>query len=269
MARWQERELGQTEDPLPDLWKSRPLGTRELVQLGAAEIAEELRKGKGAGTSKKRNDQPNTDPAQKCWTCGKLGYMSADCGDASAVSYAGDDDVMGSLSLTSLNGDYTYRGKDSKRMLAAHIDSRVVRSFIPIGLLQEYPVRQDEESLRQDRSATGQAVAGKGFQSIFSVDGGSVRALKMCGGRVQKPPMSVYDMCKGHRVVRELNSHGEDGDSTLNLKTSERTLFRLRNHMRELDMRSIPTRDTADIVREAQEKQIEELCPLGGHARSL
>lgn len=127
-------------------------------------------------------------------------------------------------------------------------------------------MKRDGETGRQYRSATGHLVVDKGYQGVVGAVDGVIRAMEMRIARVQKPPVSVYDMCKaGHRVVCDIDSNGTDQSYALNLKTGEKTIFKLRSRIRELDMRVIPVRQTAEVLQ--RESKPQDLCPLGGQIR--
>lgn len=93
---------------------------------------------------------------------------------------------------------------------------------------------------------------------------GVVRALKMPVAQVQKPLVSVYDMCQGgHRIVFEIDPDGTDKSYAINLKSGEKPFSKLRNRVWELDMRVIPVGKTADLLRREREKLV-DLPPFGG-----
>ena len=47
-----------------------------------------------------------------------------------------------------------------------------------------------------------------------------------------------------------------------NKLTGERTYFKLRNHVWELEVKVFPKAETEDTLTEMQEQNVEELCPF-------
>ena len=78
--------------------------------------------------------------------------------------------------------------------------------------------------------------------------------------QVKKSLTSVYDMCAaGHRVVFDFDSHKRDLSHAENNLAGERTNFKLRNRVWELDVKIMPRTETEDILNKMQEQNVEEL----------
>ena len=96
-------------------------------------------------------------------------------------------------------------------------------------------------------------------ESLGTVDG-KVRGLNMRVAQV-KSLTSVYDMCSaGHRVVFDFDSNKRDLGHAENKLTGERTYFKLRNRVWELEVKIIPRPEKEDILTKMQQQNVEELC---------
>ena len=72
-------------------------------------------------------------------------------------------------------------------------------------------------------------------------------------------------MCAaGHRVVFDFDCNKRDLSHAENKLTGERTYFKLRNRVWELEVNIIPKAETEDILTKMQEQNVEELCPFDG-----
>lgn len=96
-----------------------------------------------------------------------------------------------SLFLNSLDDNHSPRQGRQKPSSppASTTELRVRSSPTTSSVSVRLPVRQAETG-RQCQSATGQSISDQGFQNIFGVLDVSVRAVKVCMVRVQKPLIS-------------------------------------------------------------------------------
>ena len=98
-------------------------------------------------------------------------------------------------------------------------------------------------------SATGDRVNDDGHQRILGTVDGRIRGLNMRVDRVRKSFMSVYDMClAGHRAVFGVAEDGTDLSRAEKKQTGEKTTFKLRNHVWELEVKSTPTAQNRERV---------------------
>ena len=65
-----------------------------------------------------------------------------------------------------------------------------------------------------------------------------------------------------HRVVFDFDSNKRDLSHAENKLNGERTYFKLRNRVWELEVKIMPKAETEDILRKMQEQRVEELCPF-------
>ena len=83
--------------------------------------------------------------------------------------------------------------------------------------------------------------------------------------QVKKSFTSVYDMCfAGHRVVFDFDSNKRDLSHAENKLIGERTYFKLRSRVWELEAKIIPKAETEDTLTKVQENNVEELCFFQG-----
>ena len=83
--------------------------------------------------------------------------------------------------------------------------------------------------------------------------------------QVRKSLTSVYDMCAaGHRVVFDFDSNNNDASHSENKLTGEKTDFKLRNRVWELEIAVFPKTETEEILTKMQKQDVEELCPVKG-----
>ena len=81
----------------------------------------------------------------------------------------------------------------------------------------------------------------RGSKLILRSVGGKVRGLNMRVAQVKKSLTRVHDMCAaGHRVVFDFDDNKRDPSHAVNKLTGERTHFKLRNRVWELEVTIIP-----------------------------
>ena len=137
--------------------------------------------------------------------------------------------------------------------------------MIPAGEIPGYPVERDSETGRVYTSATGERVFDQGKQQILGTVDGKVRGLNMRVAQVKKSLTSEYDTCAaGHRVVFDFDSNKRDLSHAENKLTGERTYFKFRNRVWEIEVNIIPKAATEDILTKMQEQNVEEWCPFEG-----
>ena len=104
-----------------------------------------------------------------------------------------------------------------------------------------------------------------GKQQILGTVDGKVLGLNMRVAQVKKSLTSVCDMfAAGHRVVFDFDSNNRDLSHAENKLTGERTYFKERNRVWELEVNIILKAETEDILTKMQEQNVEELCPFEG-----
>ena len=109
-------------------------------------------------------------------------------------------------------------------------------------------MKQTEGTGRRYTAAGGQAITDQGQRNTHAMVNGSLRGLRPRVGKVKKALISVYDMnhC-GQRAVFDLDqSYAEDK------KTGEKTYFKLRNRVWELDADILPFRTAAGLAAGSQ-----------------
>ena len=100
------------------------------------------------------------------------------------------------------------------------------------------------------------------LQILETVDG-KVRGLDMRVAQVKKSLTSVYDTwAAGHRVVIDFDSNRRDHAE--NKLTGERTYFKLRNRVWELEVKIIPKAETEDILTKMQEQKCRGVVSFRG-----
>ena len=132
------------------------------------------------------------------------------------------------------------------------------------GKLPAYAVVRDSETGRVFTSAAGEHIIDQGHQRILGTVDGKVRGLCMSVAQIRKSLTSVCDMCAtGQRVVSDFDKNNND-DVRL---TGEKTYFKLRNRVWELEIKVIEDGDRCDLVQGA-ETTCRRVVPFRGEGSS-
>ena len=190
----------------------------------------------------------------KCWNCNCTEHYSKNCPKkkqslAVVESQEQSSSSSGATGETTLSGFFLSAFEEETELnsfestlagvLVTGIDSGTARSVVPAGEIPGHPVERDSETGRVYTSATGERVFDHEKQKILGTVDGTVRGLNMRVAQVQKSLTSVYDVCAaGHRVVFDFDSNKRDLSHAENKLTGERTYFKLRNCVWELESKS-------------------------------
>ena len=186
------------------------------------------------------------------------------CGESVSPPSFGETTLNGFF-LTTVEEEAELHSFESKTagVLVTGTDSGAARSVVPACEIPGCPVERASETGRVYTSATGERVFDQGRQQILGIVDGTVSGLNMRVTQVKKSLTSVYDMCAaGHRVVFDFDNNKRDLSHAENKLTGERTFFKLRDRVWELEVKIIPKAEHEDILTKMQEQDVEELCPF-------
>ena len=206
-------------------------------------------------TSTNTQQQSNKDKKSvKCRNCTAQGHVAKDCpkkkDSLSAVEsqeQPGGTTLSG-FCLNAFQEEAELNSFESKiqGVLVTSIDSGAARSVVLTGEIPGYLVERDNETGHVCTSATTER----------AVDS-KLRSLNMRVAQVKKTLTSVYDMCAtGHSVVFDFDSNKRDLSRAENKLTGERTYFKLRSRVWELEVKIILKAETEDKDARAERRGV-------------
>ncbi|CAK0798994.1 unnamed protein product, partial [Prorocentrum cordatum] len=230
-------------------------------------------KGKDAKDKSKANNTKNM-----CWNCGETGHLREECKKPKKVHSIEEvvDDQGGSLghlflplSAVSLAGVSSEKG----RTMRVGIDSGAAVTAVPDCHCKGYPLYKNTPSTgRSYESAAGENIWDRGERRLLCRADGRLRGLRARACKVNKPLLSVYDMCKaGQMVVIDFDSNGSDRSHSIHKATGEKTNFQLRNRVWELDLEVVPQDDQKQQSKKVQDEaaKLQDLRPFEGQVRQM
>ena len=148
----------------------------------------------------------------------------------------------------------------SSTVLVTGIDSRAARSVVLVGKLPGYPVMRDSQTGRVYTSATGDHVIDSGQQQILGTVDGLAHA---CGPSSKESHQCLRHVCSWtssrFRLRLQQQRFGPCGKQ---FDWRERTCFKLRNRVWELEIAVMPKAETEEILTKMQKQDVGELCPV-------
>lgn len=221
---------------------------------------------KGGASGSTTNDVTQ----QVCWTCNQPGYKASACpkkppsgGEVHALE--AEPEPTGELTCL-----FMYALETSRPLLNRStkvrfgIDSGAAVSVIPECVCADYSFQTTEGTGNVYHAAGGHIIADLGSRTLYAEVDGQFKGLRPRVGKIQKPLLSTYDLCRaGHRVVFDMEN-GVGKPYAEHKETGQRTRSHLRKRVWELDVQVMPHANLKQVMSKASAKAPDD--PFVGRA---